>query len=334
MKRLRIKLNKGCESVYIIAYPAAFSFFDKFIETLESHERVFIKKVFNTHEYDPEGNISTTKLKIALLRKNDIYLDEDFQSRVEANQIEIGKKVEGTVEHVSKSESLINVNGMRAYIRRSECSWIPIKHCNEILKVDQEYNFQVKAIDKNKSTIHLTRKFDDQNPWLLDDLPKINQFIEVEIVLIDKLKYTCVYESKLELYIPIDEISWFLLSDSMKNKYVGTSQKVKVIDVDENNKKIFCSLRQVDTDPWPIIHKSLPKGKEFNTKVIEVTHSFVEVELPNGYHGRIPSQYLEKAGFEYKNFHENLVIGQGIDVVVSKVFIGQKRIRLDLKRNI
>ena len=26
----------------------------------------------------------------------------------------------------------------------------------------------------------------------------------------------------MELYIPIDEISWFLLTDSLKNKYVGT----------------------------------------------------------------------------------------------------------------
>jgi len=49
--------------------------------------------------------------------------------------------------------------------------------------------------------------------------------------------------------------------------------------------------------------------------------------------GIIPSHSLKRAGHEYANFTDNMVIGQGIDVVVKKVFVGKKKITLDLKRN-
>ena len=160
LKRLRIKLDKGAESVYIIAFTPAFSFFDKLLKTLDGHERVFIKNVFNTYEYGSATQV--TKLKIALLRKNDIYVDETFQGKVEANKIEIGEKVTGLVEHVSQKECLINVLGMRSYINRNDCSWTTISDCNGVLEVDKEYTFQVKNIDKTTSTIHLTMKFDSE----------------------------------------------------------------------------------------------------------------------------------------------------------------------------
>ncbi len=334
LKRLRINLDKGCESIYIIAFPPAFSFFEKLIDTLDGHERVFVKNVFYTKEFGLDGKYDVTKLRIALLRKNDIYVDEDFNERLKVNNVKIGEKVRGIVEHVSRDETLVNVAGMRAYINRRDCSWISVADCNSELKSGEEYVFQVKNIDRKSSTIHLTRKFDEDNPWYLDELPKMAEIITVKIISRDNLKYTGLWESRLEVYIPVNEVSWYILSENSKDKLVGTYKKVKVIEIDEINQKTFCSLKQIDLDPWPIIHKSLTRGSEFQGKVIDVTTHFVDVELPNGYKGRIPKESLVKAGYEYRNFEENIVIGQGLEVVISKVFINKKRIRLDLKRNI
>lgn len=108
---------------------------------------------------------------------------------------------------------------------------------------------------------------------------------------------------------------------------------MKVIEIDHDNEKIFCSLRQTEIDPWPKIHESLKVGMDFNGKVTDITPHYLQVKLPNNYFGIIPKESLEAAGHEYMNFQENVVIGQGIDVYVSKVFIAKQRIRLDLKRN-
>ena len=65
-----------------------------------------------------------------------------------------------------------------------------------------------------------------------------------------------------------------------------------------------------------------------------MTENFVRVKIDGGYIGIIPRESLEKAGFEYANYKENIVVGQGIEVVVTKVFLSKKKIRLDLKRNL
>lgn len=333
LNRLRIKLDKGCESIYIVAFAPAFPFFDNLLGTLESHERVFIKNIFNTNEYEVDNYIKTTKLRIALLRKNDIYVDETFQSKIEASEIEVGKYLPGIIDHISKQESLVNMLGLRAYINRKDCAWTSVKDCNKIFEVGKEYQFQVKSIDKTNSTVNLTRRFDNENPWILDELPKLNEEISLKIVDYDSIKFTCLYDNKLELYIPTTEVSWFFLTKEIKDKLINTDQKAKVIEVNEDEQKIFCGIKQIEDNPWPIIHKSLPKGTELNGKVIEINHHYVDVTLQNGYKGRIPKESFELAGYEYKNYEENLVIGQGLDVSVTKVFIAQQKIRLDLKRN-
>lgn len=333
LKRLRIKLDKGCESVYFIAFPPAFPFFSKLISTLDGHERIFIKNVISTSEYEVNGSYTTKKLKIALLRKNDIFTEEAFQTKIELNNIEIGKKVTGIVEHISQNETLVNVLGIRSYINREDCSWLTINDCSTVFNNDEEYDFIIKSIDKSSSVIHLTRKFEEDNPWVLDDLPSLNQNIEVEFTASDEIKFIGLFENRLEVFMLNQEASWFLLSKEQRESIVNSVQEVKVVDIDEDNQKLFVSLKQLEEDPWPIIHKSLTKGKQFDGRVTSVTNSYVEVEIVNGYRGRVPKESLLQAGHEYANFSETVVVGQGLSVVVSKVFIKRQIIRFDLSRN-
>lgn len=50
--------------------------------------------------------------------------------------------------------------------------------------------------------------------------------------------------------------------------------------------------------------------------------------------GIIPKEAMIKAGYEYADFKNTVIPDQGLDVVVTKVFLGKRRIRLDLRRNI
>jgi ribosomal protein S1 len=222
---------------------------------------------------------------------------------------------------------------MKAYIQKDECSWISIRTCEDVLNLNQEYDFVIKKIDKSSSIIYLTLKTEENNPWSIVDLPKVGDIIEIVINSHNPIHFKCIYEEKLEVFMLNDEISWFFLTPNQVNEYIGKRLNVKVLTVDNENERIFCSLRQTIEDPWPIIHESLTVGLDFNAKVIDVTPNYLQLSLPNNYLGILPKESLEKAGHEYKNFQENVVIGQGIDVFVSKVFIAKQRIRLDLKRN-
>jgi len=332
LKRLKTNLDKGSETVYIISFPPAFDFFKRLLSTLESHDRVFIKKVIKT-QYYKESNLGQRELKIAILTRNEIFTDELFEQKLLSNNIKEGSKIKGIVEDISHNETLVNILGMKAYIQKNECSWLSVISCEEILRVNQEYDFIVKKIDKSSNMIYLTMKTDENNPWNLIPLPKIGDLIDVVISLNNPINFRGIYSDKLEVYITNDEISWFFLTPNQCHELIGTTQTVKVISIDDENEKVFCSLRQIQENPWPLIHESLKVGMEFNGKVTDITQNYIQVKLPNNYIGTIPSECLEKAGYEYKNFQENVVIGQGIDVFVTKVFIARQRIRLDLIRN-
>lgn len=332
LNRLNINLDKGSESVYIIAYPLAFDFFDRLLNSLESYERIFIKKEIKTQYYsDLLGRQSN--LKIAVLTRNDVFVDGEFEQTLSSYNLKEGSRVKGIVEDISQKESLITVMGLRAYISKNDCSWLSITNCEEVLKIGQEYDFQIKKIDKTSNNIYLTRRLSETNPWNLIDLPKHNSNIEVEIVSFDSIKFIGFYQNTLEVYILNEEMSWFFLTPNQRRNLVGNLVQVKVTNIDDENEKVYCSLRQIEDDPWPKIHQSLKKGMEFTGKVTDITSNYIQVRLPNNYFGIVPKESLEKAGFEYANFEDNVVIGQGIEVVISKVFIARQRIRLDLKRN-
>ena len=332
LRRLKINLDKGSETIYVISFPPAFDFFKRLLSALDSHERIFIKKVVKA-QYYKESYPGQRDLKIAILTKNEVFADESFEQKLLEYNLKEGSKVKGTVDDISHNETLVNILGMRAYIQRNECSWISIVSCEDILVKNQEYDFMIKKIDKSANMIYLTLKTDENNPWKQIELPKINDTIEVAISSFNPINFKAVYKNELEIYIPTDEISWFFLTPKQSKELLGTTQMVKVLNVDDENEKVFCSLRQLESDPWPKIHESLKVGMDFNGKVTDITPHYLQVKLPNNYFGIIPKESLEAAGHEYKNFHENVVIGQGIDVYVSKVFIARQRIRLDLKRN-
>lgn len=332
LKRVRTNLDKGSDSIYIIAFPLAYSFFDRLVSALDGYERVFIKKIIDTHYYlGDSGHLNN--LRIGLLTRNDVFANEDFENKLKEYHLKEGSLVNGTVDDISQNEALVNVLGMKAYIAKTDCSWRSIDDCNEILRLGEDHEFQIKKIDKTSSAIYLTLKTEVSNPWLQLEIPKVNSIIEINFIAFDNIKFTCLYENILEVFMQAEEMSWFLLTDNQKREYIGLTQSVKVIQVDEDNEKLFCSLKQLDDDPWPKIHKSLPIGKEFKGKVCDVNYQGIQVKLPNNYYGFIPKEILLKQDDEYHDYQENVIIGQGINVIVSKVFINKQKIRLDLKRN-
>lgn len=332
LRRLNKNLEKGSDSTYIIAFPPAFDFLNKFIHVIDGNQRVTIEKIYKTKEIS-HLNLDTS-INICCLRRNKLFTNDSFVRKLAASEIKIGKIVQGTVIDCSTDEALISFLGVDGTIKKLECSWMSYKSCNDILKAGTTMDFIVKDIDTTSGNISLSLRLPEIDPWKKILLPKINEVIELFIASCDTLNFKCVYKEILEVIIPTSEISWYILSMEEKADYINKNILAKVIKVDEGNRIIECSHRQLEKDPWPLIHDTLKIGSEFTGKVVEVTEHFVRVKIDNDLIGKIPKECLIKAGHEYANFKENLIPGQGIDVVVTKVFLNKRWIRLDLKRNL
>ena len=333
LRRLRIKLEKGCENVYIIAFPPAFTFFDKLTASLDSYERINLEKVISTRDLTLIEKRKSSEFKIAVLSRNSIFSDDSFKSKTKTNGIEPGEKVKGVVENVSENEALITVNGMRAYIEKEEIKWYTISNCHEFLSEGDVLDFFVKEVDYSSCTIFLTQNDPDENPWVKLQIPKEGDIVSIKPEKVLGKNLICLLHNQIEIRIPIHQVSWFDLTPEQHLEFIGETLQAKITHSDPENRLLIASIKDTLENPWETIHKAIPKGSEFNGKVTEVNEHFVRVEIKEGVNGIIPKESLIEAGHEYTEYQKNVVVGQGLDVYVTKVFIAKRTIRLDLKRN-
>lgn len=331
LRRLNINLEKGSDSTYIIAFPQAHEFLSKFIKAVDGNQRVSINRIYNTKYYGQEFKFS---INICCLRRNKLFTNESFIKRLELSGITTGLQVKGTVVDCSLDEAMISFLGVDGTIRKSECSWVSYLNCNDVLKLGDINTFVIKSIDNSNGQIALSLRLPELDPWDKVSIPELSDIISVSIIISDSTGLKALFQNQIEIFIPKNEISWYLLSDVERQKFENTIVDVKVIRSERTERILQGSIRQLEQDPWPTIHQSLSKGMIFNGKVCEVSEEYVGVKVDNGLVGRIPKSALITAGYEYANFKQNLVIGQGIDVVVSKVFLNKNYIRFDLQRNL
>jgi ribosomal protein S1 len=174
---------------------------------------------------------------------------------------------------------------------------------------------------------------DEADPWKRAPIPQIGDELDVMVNSHYDDALICLSESGIEIRVPLNEISWFADSVVNVDEMINTKIHILVYNTSIDQHVIDASIRRLSSDPWLEIQKELPKGTLLRAIVLEVKPECVRVELPNRMMGSIPRVALLAAGHELADYENSVVPGQGLDVVVSKVFIGKHRIRLDLARN-
>jgi predicted RNA-binding protein with RPS1 domain len=332
IQAINIKLKQGCDSIYVIAYPEAHDFSKRLTTAIDGDVRLTLIKTNKIKVKSPVYIKNGKVFEISLLRRNKLSSDNSFSEKLMALSIRESSLVKGVVLDISQCATLIDVQGLNAVVYRDECSWRSISKCSDVLHVGSTYQFKVKSIDKNQNRLNLSLRLPEEDPWKSQKLPKVNDVIEVDIVGIAGPNYIGHYCDNIEILIPKYEVSWLGSDDFDPNGLLQSRQKIIIYERSGERRLIKGSIRRMEQNPWPKIHKRFPKGKELRAIVQDVTPDFVRVSLPDGLTGHIPKEEMMLGGFEYADYEQNVVSGQGLNVVVSKVFIDRQRIRLALKR--
>ncbi|MCK4607226.1 MAG: 30S ribosomal protein S1 [candidate division Zixibacteria bacterium] len=329
-----IKIRKGCDSIYLVAYSRQLSFLEKVLTVVEGDARVTIANNMRV-EYLSEihGNTPAT-LGVAVLRRNAIVQDDDFVDKVKTSGIKVGDIMSGTVIDVAEKKATVDVSGLLAVISWQECSWGVTSFCNEFLEAGKAYDFSVITIDGSKQRIELTRRLSENDPWARIPVPEVGESVMATIQSRGNSYLVGSTNLGLQVVIALDEIAWINPGESEISSLIGTEVEVKLVECDQENRVLRCSIRQMSTDPWPTIEQRWPPGTKLRGRVVEVTQDNVRVELDSGITGLVSAEEMAEAGFEFADFQETFVVGQGLDVVVTNLYPRRRRIRLGLQRNL
>lgn len=197
---------------------------------------------FRITEYDAKTN------KIIGSIKN--VLDEEKKAKQEEfwNNVEIGKKYEGTVASISSYGAFIDLDGIvQGLLHVSEISWDRNAKVNEILQQGQKIEVTIKDVDKENKRIKLSYGEKGQNPWNnIDEKYHINDVVKVKVVKIMPFGAFVELESGIEGLVHISQIAERKLAKPEEELKLGQHVNAKIIDLDKENEKIELSIKELE----------------------------------------------------------------------------------------
>ena len=164
-------------------------------------------------------------------------------------EIENGKKYHGTVKSLTSYGAFVDIGGVDGMVHVSELSWNHIKTPAEVVKVGDEIDVYVISFDPEKKKISLGYKTAEMNPW--------NQFMtnyNVGDVVDAKVVKLMTFGAFAEILPGVDGLIHISqIADRRIGKpedvlSEGQDVKVKITDVDAENKRISLSIRALLED--------------------------------------------------------------------------------------
>ena len=165
------------------------------------------------------------------------------------SEIEVGKKYHGVVKSLTSYGAFVDIGGVDGMVHVSELSWNRIKTPADVVKVGDEIDVYVISFDAEKHKISLGYKTAEMNPW--------NQFMTnyaVGDVVDAKIVKLMTFGAFAEILPGVDGLIHISqIADRRIGKpedvlSEGQDVKVKITDVDAENKRISLSIRALLED--------------------------------------------------------------------------------------
>ena len=164
-------------------------------------------------------------------------------------EIENGKQYHGVVKSLTSYGAFVDIGGVDGMVHVSELSWNRIKTPADVVKVGDEIDVYVISFDPEKHKISLGYKTAEMNPW--------NQFMSnyaVGDVVDAKIVKLMTFGAFAEILPGVDGLIHISqIADRRIGKpedvlSEGQDVKVKITDVDAENKRISLSIRALLED--------------------------------------------------------------------------------------
>ena len=165
---------------------------------------------------------------------------EDMQSRFE--KLSVGDKVSGVVTGVVDFGAFVNVDGIEGLVHISEISWERVENPSDYVKIGDEINAQIIAIDKDR--LSLSMKQTQEHPWAKEaEAFNKDDVIEGTVTRITPFGAFIQLSPAVEALVHISELGEGQSVDPEKLFKLNEKKKFKVLDIDRENRKISLSLQ-------------------------------------------------------------------------------------------
>ena len=270
-----------------------------------------------------------------VLSRKAVLLDQNSSSEEMKEKYAEGNTTKGFVKNLTDYGAFIDLGGIDGLLHITDIAWKRINHPQEILKVGDEIDVKVLKFDEEKNRVSLGMKQLTDDPWeKVEGNIELNSVYESKVVNIADYGVFVDLGDSIEGLIRTSELDWTNKNISPKKVLsLGDKINVKVIEVDEEKRRLSLSYKQCLPNPWEEFSNDHNKGDVIKSEIKSITDFGIFVGLDGGIDGLVHISDVTNLG-KPEDFIRSYKKGNLIETVVLSIDAERERISLGLKQNI
>ena len=244
-----------------------------------------------------------------------------------------GQVIDGVVKNITDYGAFVDLGGIDGLLHVTDISYKRVNHPSEVLGIGDTVKVQIVRINRETQRISLGMKQLESDPWegAAAKYP-VEGVFRGRVTNITEYGAFVELEPGIEGLVHVSEMSW-TKKNVHPGKIVSTSQEVdvKVLEVDEEKRRISLGLKQAQANPWAAFAEAHPVGSEVEGEVKNSTEFGLFVGLPGDVDGMVHMSDIAwgVSGEEALQLHHK---GETVKAVVLDVDVEKERISLGMKQ--
>ncbi len=270
---------------------------------------------------------------IVVSRRAVIEAENSVEREALLANMEEGAVLKGIVKNLTDYGAFIDLGGVDGLLHITDMAWRRVSHPSEVVQVGDEIEVKVLKFDKEKNRVSLGLKQLEEDPWS-DMVARYPIGAEVMGKVANITDYGAFIEIEpgIEGLVHTSELDWTNRNiHPSKVVHLGQETKVKVLDVDQERRRISLSIKQTTTNPWESFSATHSKGDKIKGNIKSITDFGIFIGLEGGIDGLVhltDISWSEPGEEAIRNFKK----GDELETVILSIDPERERISLGLKQ--
>jgi len=248
------------------------------------------------------------------------------------SKLEEGQVVEGTVEAIKNFGAFVKLTeDITGLIPASEVSWAS-ERINDVVKKNDKVKAKIIDINPEEQKVTLSLKRMTEDPWEnVEEKYPVDSVVKGEVKSIVPFGFFVMLEPGVEGLVHTSEVFWGNVKKSLHDVVsVGDRVKVKVKEVNPEERTIALSYREAVGDPWENIEKKYSVNDIVEGKIVKVLPTGVIIEIEEYVSGFVP---VSEISWNFVDEVEDAVSeGEKKKAMIISLDKENRRMRLSLKK--
>src|SRR6476469_7948540 len=244
-----------------------------------------------------------------------------------------GQVIEGVVKNITDYGAFVDLGGIDGLLHVTDISYKRVGHPSEVINIGDTVKVQIIRINRDTQRISLGMKQLESDPWdgASAKYPVGGTF-QGRVTNITEYGAFVELAPGIEGLVHVSEMSW-TKKNVHPGKIVSTSQEVevKVLEVDEEKRRISLGLKQAQSNPWEAFAEAHPVGSVVEGEVKNATEFGLFIGLDGDVDGMVHMSDIAwgVSGEEALQLHRK---GEMVKAQVLDVDVEKERISLGMKQ--